>query len=515
MKSTITLLVCSFLCNASLTFAQPGTLDPTFSANGKVITNIGVAPDQDIAAIALQSDGKIVAVGNLYDFDRFNYNEIAIVRYNTNGRLDKSFGDEGKVIPTLPSDDNVVSDVKIQADGKILLAGTSYAGPKSDFLLLRCNSDGTTDENFGNNGIVRTDFQNSYDFAYTVAIQKDGKIVVAGSGKNSKSFALARYNKDGTLDSTFGDDGKVTTIANGNDGALAISVAILPGGEIMVAGRVTGNNGSYDFALVRYKPNGAVDKTFGTLGRVFTDVANSDDFPSSMVIQTDGKILVCGTIRPDATRFQIAVVRYNKNGTLDKTFNGDGKVITNTDKTADDEASAIALQPDGKIIVAGRNSHSDFAVIRFNTDGSKDKSFGNNGLAKAQFIYSSYGTSIALQKDGKIVAGGYVFEDFSEFALARFNGDNVSETSSTQSDITINTNSRVKIFPNPSTDYIHITGLDITTRATISIIDNTGRTLQKNNNTNNNVNVKMLPAGAYYLLIDQNGKRSSLKFEKP
>src|SRR5205814_5897718 len=124
MKQKTTLLAGWLLCNAGLTFAQPGTLDPTFSANGKVITNIGVAPDQDIEAIALQSDGKIVAVGNLFDFNRFNYNEIAIVRYNTNGRLDKNFGDEGIVIPVLPANDNVVSDVKIQADGKILLAGT-------------------------------------------------------------------------------------------------------------------------------------------------------------------------------------------------------------------------------------------------------------------------------------------------------------------------------------------------------------------------------------------------------
>ncbi|HEY6975686.1 MAG TPA: T9SS type A sorting domain-containing protein [Chitinophagaceae bacterium] len=514
MRPKIILPVSWLLCNAGLTFAQPGTLDPAFSANGKVITNIGVAPDQDIEAIALQSDGKIVAVGNLYDFNRFNYNEIAIVRYNSHGRLDKSFGDEGIIIPTLPSDDNVVWDVKIQADGKILLAGTSYAGPKSDFLLLRYNNDGTPDKSFGNNGIVRTDFENSYDFVYTMAIQKDGKIVVAGGGKNGKNCALARYNKNGTLDPAFGDNGKVTTVVNGNVGAFAISVAILPDGKIIIADRITSNTGSYDFALVRYKPNGAVDKTFGTLGRVFTDIADSDDFPSSMAVQSDGKILVCGTIRPDETRFQIALVRYNKNGTLDKTFNGNGKVITNTDKTADDEASAVALQPDGKIIVAGRNSHSDFVVIRFTTDGSKDKSFGNNGLAKAHFIYSSYATSIALQKDGKIVAGGYVFEDFSEFALARFNGDNVSETLSTQSDITINTNSQIKIYPNPVGDYIHVTGLDITAPATISIIDNTGKALQKISNANNTVTVKMLPPGIYYLLIDQKGKRSSLKFEK-
>lgn len=212
MKSKITLLAGWLLCNAGLTFAQPGTLDPTFSANGKVITNVGTGGDDRINAIAIQSDGKIIAVGDSYVSSGPFRTHIAIVRYNTDGRIDKSFGDEGKVFTALPLDQNVASDVKIQPDGKILVLGTSLtANTKFDFILLRYNSNGTADDNFGTNGVVFTDFENSNDYSGAMAIQEDGKIVVTGTiggGQTTKRYGLARYNRNGTLDATLETEAK-------------------------------------------------------------------------------------------------------------------------------------------------------------------------------------------------------------------------------------------------------------------------------------------------------------------
>jgi uncharacterized delta-60 repeat protein len=485
MKSPITLLACWLLSNAGLTFAQPGTLDPTFSANGKVITHVGTGGDDQIRAIAVQADSKIIAVGNSSETDGGFHVHIAIVRYNTDGRVDKSFGDQSKVVTSIPLDQSFAADVKIQPNGKILVLGTSLAvNSKYDFILLRYNSNGTPDDNFGTNGVVFTDFENSNDYAGAMAIQEDGKIIVAGTiggGQTTKRYGLVRYNRNGTLDATFGDGGKVATRVNNNNDLFASSVAVLPNGKIVVAGRVTGDNGSYDFALVRYRANGTVDHTFGTQGRVFTDVANSEDFLSFMAVQTDGKILVCGTIRPDASRFQIALARYNENGSLDNSFNRDGKVITVVDPTANnDEAGAMTLQPDGKIIVVGI-SHGNFVGIRYTTNGSKDRSFGTDGITSTAFNnYSSYATSVALQSNNKVIAAGYAFTDeVIAFALAKYENDNSFASTSTQSDIAIN-KFQIKIYPNPVTDYIRIAGLDITAPATISIIDNTGKSITKN-----------------------------------
>jgi len=256
------------------------------------------------------------------------------------------------------------ASVAVQPDGKIVAAGT-LSSPVSltDFALSRYNTDGTLDLSFGVGGRVTTDFANFYDFASSVAIQQDGKIIAAVGAVISpySNFALARYDSDGTLDLSFGNGGKVTTAfvttAFGQVSAQAYSIALQQDGKIVVAG-VANIDGGEDFALVRYNSNGTLDVSFGTGGKVTTDFdlvgqGFSFAFASSVAVQQDGRIVAAGDAYIDGGR-DFALARYNNNGTLDASFGTGGKVNTNfSGSTFADFANSVAVQPDGKIVAAG------------------------------------------------------------------------------------------------------------------------------------------------------------------
>jgi uncharacterized delta-60 repeat protein len=255
--------------------------------------------------------------------------------------------------------------VAIQADGKIVVAGTSAIGFAYDFAVVRYNSDGSLDTTFNGTGKVITDIGGTNDQGFSVAIQADGKIVVAGlSAINSlNDFAIVRYNSDGSLDTSFNGTGKVTTpIGSGDD--MAFSVALQDDGKIIAAGQsLTGSY--YDFAVVRYNSDGSLDTSFNGTGKVTTAIGSADDHGNCVAIQGDGKIVVAGTSFIGSSN-DFAVVRYNSDGSLDAAFNGTGKVTT--DITGLDYASSVALQGDGKIVVAGGTSDGsnyDFALVRY------------------------------------------------------------------------------------------------------------------------------------------------------
>jgi uncharacterized delta-60 repeat protein len=241
-------------------------------------------------------------------------------------------------------------------------------------------------------------------------------------------FALTRYNSDGTLDKTFGGDGKVIT--DFTDGAdQARGVAIQRDGKIVAAGPTPATHRSVDFGVARYLANGKLDDTFGRHGRAVTDFHNdSGDEANAMALQPDGKIVVVGLYTPDGLSFFFAVARYRIDGSLDKTFSGDGKVITAFQDGSSDEAFGVAIQPDHKIVVVGDSLHfsrtDDFAVARYNHDGKLDTTFGKKGLVltnfKGQFglPQSDQAGAVGLQKDGKIVVAGVT--GFGGFAVARY-----------------------------------------------------------------------------------------------
>ena len=411
-KHARALLALAIMLAPTLSSAQeaPGTLDASFGTGGK-LTGAG-------GAIAVQQDGKIVAAGG------------GLARYNPNGTLDDTFGTGGKVTPAQGA-----SAIAIQTDGKIVTAGTIVNSSNyiADFAVARYNSNGTLDDTFGTGGKVTTDFAGVSANAYSIAIQRDGKIVVTGEANvdGGEDFALARYNPNGTPDTSFGNDGTVVTdfgtFAQGFSWAEGSSVAVQADGKIVTAGFAYMNSG-FDIALARYNSDGTLDATFGEGGRVTTDLSRNDR-ASSVALQADGKIVVAGQAVGRA--FDFALVRYNGNGMLDATFGTDGKVLTDfADLTgmafSSEAALSLAIRLDGKMVVAGRtwvDTGYDWAVARYNSDGTLDTSFGTGGKVTTDFAGDSdEAYFVAVQPDGKTVVSGYAtINNELVAALARYN----------------------------------------------------------------------------------------------
>jgi uncharacterized delta-60 repeat protein/uncharacterized repeat protein (TIGR01451 family) len=356
------------------------------------------------------------------------------------GDLDTTFDSDGLVTTDFAGSIDEAFAVAIQGDGKIVAAGfVVVSDGTNDFALARYNADGSLDTTFDGDGKVTTDFAGSSDQAFAVAIQGDGKIVAAGfahvSGTND--FAVARYNAAGSLDTTFSGDGKVTTdFAGGHD--LALDVALQGDGKI-VAGGGAFVSGAEDFALARYNAAGSLDTTFDGDGKVTTDLAGGTDEADAVAIQGDGKIVAAGLAFVSGTfDFDFAVARYNADGSLDTTFDGDGKVTTDLAGSID-EAFAVAIQGDGKIVVAGRavvSGTDDFALARYNSDGSLDTTFDTDGKVTTDFASSNeQAHGVALQGDGKIVAAGYAFvSGANDFALARYQSKGTADLALTKTD---------------------------------------------------------------------------------
>lgn len=334
------------------------------------------------------------------------------------GHLDLSFNPAlGMITTSGPTSSSLYGyDMALQSDGKILVAG-KWTALQEDVLLARYHANGTLDTTFGlvGTGLVTTNLAASgHDSAQSVLVQTDGKIVVTGYAFGTTAFsvydfALVRYNPDGTEDTSFGVNGIVRTpISESADGS---SVALQSDGKIVVTGRKQDpSGGGAVFATARYETNGALDGTFGTGGIVATDFGNGYDIPLCVAIQSDGKIVVAG-YTSDGAQKSFALARYLAAGVLDSTFGSSGKVVISL-SNGDDYIESVALQPDGKIVAGGPASNGadlDFALARFNIDGSLDTSFGNGGSVMTPMgTYHDELHSLALQSDGKIVATGSV-----------------------------------------------------------------------------------------------------------
>jgi len=345
------------------------------------------------------------------------------------GDLDPSFGTGGEVITSF-AEDAAAQAVAVQSDGKLVVAGWTRIGGTPTFALARYNVDGSLDSSFGTGGRLLTDFGTG-SVANAVAIQPDGKIVAAGLVFGIvEDFALARYNPDGSLDPTFGTGGKLTTDFGSND--RAGSVLIQPDGKIVAAGGAEeGGILARSFSVARYSPDGSLDPTFGTGGNVSTNFGDSfGELGRAAVLQPDGKIVEVGfTLDGCCSQQDFALVRFNSDGTLDGTFGSGGKVTTDFDGQFDD-AWAVAVQADGKLVAAGGaalpTGKGGFGLARYNANGSLDSTFGTAGRVIADFgPNSGQARSIELGPNGKIIAAGFAvpLSFAGDFALARFNPD--------------------------------------------------------------------------------------------
>jgi len=321
-----------------------------------------------------------------------------ILRYNSDGSLDNTFGINGIVIMRVFMRNDFGYGVVVQPDGKIVVAGGSWNGNDWDVLVMRFNSDGTPDISFGSYGVVVYD-SGSDEESYGIALQQNGEIVVVGYkfsyGLPCHDALIVRYNSDGTLDRTFGEGG-ITIYNSRLDGLdFGSAVALQPDGKIVVAGYSNTGFSIYEAFVLRYNSNGSLDSTFGEDGVV---IYNNfyQDFGYGVAIQPNGKIVVVGEEYGDSL-----VLRYNSDGTLDRSFGKDGSVTF--DSGGYDYSSAVAIQPQGKIVVTG-SSNGNTLILRYNNDGLLDSTFGGDGV----IFYEGgvNGSGIAVQPDDKIVVTG-------------------------------------------------------------------------------------------------------------
>lgn len=448
-----------------------GSLDSTFGNGGKVVTTIGGVYDTAVAA-ALQADGKIIAAGTvrLGGSDYFG-----LARYNPDGSSDVTFGMNGQVTTAFGS--AALAGLALQPDGRMVAAGSTSIGTSRAFALARYNADGSLDSGFGAGGKVTAEFAEGYAVAGEIALAPEGRIVAAGtfSATNASGFALARFNFDGSLDSSFGNSGRVTSVFNNSSGATANAVALQTNGKIVLAGFVRQASLDYDFALARYGSSGGptptpiptptptptpaptptptpaptplscvseskLDPAFGNGGKVTTQLATFTSTIFALAVQPDGNVVAVGaTVSPRA----FALARYKPDGSLDQSFGTGGRVTTDLTPGSRNLADSVTIQPDGKILAVGStsdgstNSGGGFALARYNPDGSLDASFGSGGKVVTAITPNNSGLdrarSVLLSRDGKIILVGTVDSTtrpgFPDFGIARYNQDGSLDSS--------------------------------------------------------------------------------------
>lgn len=496
----------------AIAFAQAGSLDASFGGDGKVTTDFSSKIDVGWS-LAIQPDGKIIVVGETNIGEALT-RDFAIARYNTDGSPDASFGSGGKLTTNFGGLANDYAySVTLMDDGKILAAGsTMLSGYR--FGLVRYMSDGSFDNTFGTGGFVQTDFGGMEDLARNVMIDPTGKIVATGFRNDGlkRNFALIRFNYDGSLDPTFGDGGKVYTSFATNRHDQSYSSGIQIDGKIVLAGySYVGTSSDFQFALARYNTDGTLDNTFGTGGMVLTDVALVNGQGYSMQIQHDQKIVVAGySFVGDDVDFTL--IRYNNDGTLDNTFGTGGIVRTDFGAGKEDYAYALTIQNDGKFVVAGNSYHGttfDIAVARYNTDGSLDNTFGSGGLVTTDGSGSADGAfCVKTQNDGKIVLCGYSYSGSSnDFIVVRYNGDNTTGVAE-NSDQKI-----LQVSPNPFDNSFNI---NCNESGDIRLFDLLGNEILFQNITagTTSVSTEHLSDGIYFLQYHHGDHTENIKLVK-
>lgn len=404
-------------------YSQDGTLDSLFGENGFVTTSFGTGHDAGFA-ISVQPDGKIVVAGQ--SGANVMQSSIALARYLPDGSLDNSFGAAGKVVTSVGSNNQAYATcLAITPAGKILAGGNAYHDSDHYFTLVQYQSNGNLDQGFGAGGVVLTNVVDGDNFIESIAVLPDGKIMVAGHSEKSFSdsdFSMARYFPDGSLDPSFGSGG-ILSFSFGLSNDYCRAMAIQADGKIVLAGN-SGTPGNFDFALARFHSDGSLDESFGDNGRVITDFGGQTEYLSSVVIQDDGKILVGGHAG-SYMEYDLAMARYNTDGTADLSFGNGGKVFLSIGEKGE-TINALDLQADGKILAAGDYSdgiYSKVFLTRVLSQGDLDSGFGAGGIATTSFgNFHDWAGAIAVLPDAKALLAGSSMNDQSNYdmALARY-----------------------------------------------------------------------------------------------
>ena len=363
----------------------------------------------------------------------------------TPGDLDLSFSSTGIAVVDFGDDDG--QDIALQTDGKIVIAGTALVTLDDDWALVRLLTNGNIDTGFGTAGLVTTDVSGPGDYGRAVAVQTDGKIVVAGrtwDAASGSDFTVARYTTTGVLDSTFAADASGIVIADVDNNDNALGIAIQNDGKIVVVGSTWGEF-TQDFAVLRFTDTGVLDSSFGDGGVVLTEIHSGSDIANAVAIQNDGKIVVVGQACMDAAcaHMDFALARYETNGDLDPTFDSDG-ILTQAIKPWDEGAYAVALQDDDKIVAVGYTclsedcANSNFAVVRFLSNGAIDPGFVSSAFTDINGS-GEKAYAVAISPNGSVVVTGTtVISGQENTAIVWFDGDGVPDAGFGANGVAIN-----------------------------------------------------------------------------
>jgi uncharacterized delta-60 repeat protein len=387
-----------------------GSLDSSFGSGGIVTTAIGLDANGG-GVVAVQSDGKVVQAGHCKNGTAMDF---CLARYNADGSLDAGFGTSGKVMVASPGTGTraIVRGIALQSDGKIVVAG--QCGNGSDFpCAMRFNADGSVDTGFGGSGRVLVSTGMNTGGVYRVLVQSDGGILLAGgctNAANQNRFCLIRLLSSGTLDAGFGAaaTGVVMVTVGSTSTSHASGMALQSDGKPVLAGECQ-NGGVSLFCMARFTVAGDLDSSFGTGGTLIDSVLSGNHYVFAIAALPSGRLLVSGSCQNNSLPVisKLCAVRYNSDGSIDGSFGSLGKVAWEISPGASD----ITLQGDGKIVTVGTVSGGagdNFGVARLNADGSLDSAFGSGGstiFAPGTGVFDRP-SRVGLQADGKIVVGG-------------------------------------------------------------------------------------------------------------
>lgn len=424
--------------------AQPGSLDVSFSGDGKMTASLTTG-NNTANAVAVQPDFKILAAGAV--LNGTSSTDFGVARFNENGTPDLTFNGTGFALADFNHAFNYCSGMALQPDGKIVLGGYTDSGAGFDFALVRFNGNGIPDNTFGDQGKVILPF-GSTAFANAMALQPDGKILMAGyvMGESANLLVAVRFLANGSPDPDFGVGGK-SIVAIGEDSAIANAIAIQPNdGRIVVAGQVM--NGAllrWESLVFRFNTDGTPDTEFGTHGQVITPVANLDYIVTAVALSPDGKITTAGYTGNSPSAYKTTLARYLPDGAPDTAFADNGIGIVPLGPSGNQPKSIVL--PGNRIVVGGslqQGGLSRFVVAGFDQNGSPVASFGANGTTTTAFAQQDGINAMALAPDGKIVAAGVSFAAGAVFAMTRYH----TEASLSAHEVSTG-NFGISVYPNP------------------------------------------------------------------
>ncbi|MCX7590873.1 MAG: Ig-like domain-containing protein, partial [Kiritimatiellae bacterium] len=398
-----------------------GSLDTTFGHNGTLTANWGTNSQDEIYDLVEQADGKIVVAGRA----TLNGDDFIVARYESNGALDLNFGNQGRTIVSLAtgSGTDLLKRIFLQSDGKIIAAGVTSTSSVYSFGVVRFYANGVIDRSFGNNGSTLVSLPSGLSANMNALLQSDGKILLVGEHqpdlleRYNKEIAMVRLGSNGSLDTSFGDAGIAT--ANFNSNVLITDVFVQSDNKILTVGR-RDNWGRADILVARFLPNGSLDTGFGTGGRVFRPLppgatGNTDIYYiSDAALQSDGKIVLCGHYTPSASGSpqRLFFARLDTNGAADASF-GSGGFLDLTAGLNVSGARSIWIEEDGKLVTAGfatpwnappNSNNYGFMIARLNANGVGDQGFGPARLGTTSSLdgtinYAAGSTPVVLDND--------------------------------------------------------------------------------------------------------------------